>query len=245
MEDFKASFRHWQCVVFSVLSSVIMITALLILSKDPFSLTFFLVAFLLIGFSSAYFFLGRCSHFPERIRYLIRVIPVLFLVMIIAGFLLSGFLVYLFSSPEPLQMTSEDNALDDLPRLAALPFVILGLLLPLLVVFASRDVWLTVKAHHHVDRVSIRFFTRKKEWTVYFDEYNALVIGENIVLGCKDESDIADAIDFVNSPLKQPLLHHPLDGVYYIATEDLQKDLISHGYVIDEEKRAVVVLLTI
>lgn len=243
MASFRESFDRYRCVVFSVLSSLVFLAGSLAFSARPLSWGFLASFLMLSGVSALYFFLGRCSHLPQRTRYLVRVVPVLFLVVLIGGLVLAGFVLYLVHAQHPLRLSSHGSA-GDIPRLFVLSLLVLGLLLPFFAVLAARDVLRVLRARHRVGLRAVTFFAGKREWVVRTDEYVALVLGENVVLACHDEEEVARAVDFVNRPLTQPLLARPLDGVHYVGTMRLAADMREKGFAVREARLALVARLS-
>jgi hypothetical protein len=240
MTSFRLSFRRWQFIVFSLLTCTILFAVLLVFSKQI-SWQFILLFFLLVLFVVGYFYVGRLSALPERARYVVRALPVFVLVFVLAGFLLGGFFLYILRADAPFAMTGSGDAFAHLPRILLLLIIVFALYLPVLVIIACRELWLTLQTQHSVEKEGICFFTHKKEWLVRYTQYKAVVVGESLVLCCKDDDEIAAAVDFINRPLRQPLLQKSIDGTHFVRTDSLVSDLCARGFVAREEKLAVVI----
>ena len=239
MSTFTTKYHHVAFVVYVVLAFLILGTSMMVLlpivGKDVLLVPTFVAFWLILA---CYWYIRFFVELAPRKKYLITVLPPLFLMFPASIFILTGFLVFLSRNNWRILGDGANNA-----QLVVLQLIIVLLLIIPWSVGAGKDIRRALRTRHHVDGKELRFFTPDKELIVHLKDIRSLVLGQHVVLLCNSKSEEAHALEYLNRPTQHKMWPKRLDGVLYLDNEKLVKDLLAVGCKVDEERLARIVYL--
>lgn len=235
--DYVRRYHLWAFFTYGVLSLLLFASSALVtlrLVRSPRGIVLF---YLLLWLAFVTYWAVRYfAPLSARSRYLFSTIPPLVLMFVASLFSLAGFFAYLVRNGWRLFDGGVTNA-----QLVVLQLLVVLVLAIPWSVRALIDTRRMLRTRHHLDGTVLRFYNMRKEVVVDLAALRSLVVGQHVVLLCQDSEEEEHAIEYVNRPTSRRLWPRLLEGVLYLETEGLVKELRGAGFAVVEDHFATIV----